>query len=432
MAKSETLFVFYQKSLVGTLNKSRENTLHFSYELDWEKSDGSFELVPTMPFNGGVAYSNLITRSFFEGLLPEGHAKDRINQLYKNITKDSFKFLERFGEDCAGALVISKKRDFPTHVDPYEVKEIQLKDLDFALDRGQDLASFIHSKHSGRFSLAGAQDKIAVILHEGMLCIPTQGGASTHILKPAIKRFGNSVDTVFNELFVMRLAKAVGLSVPETFVLQGKYPYYLIERYDRQVNDEGVVERIHQYDCCQALGYLSDNKYEEEGGPSFEACFNLIKRESSLTAKDLIAVLKWLSFNLLIGNNDSHAKNISFIKDQGGVRLSPFYDLICTAIYPGINPRFAFGMGKLGRKQYYYYKMRAYHFENMARSLEIQRGQLLKILAEMMKLVEQAIVPVSAELATEVGEKQIFEKIAQLTYKRIRLIKTNIDIGPTS
>lgn len=430
MAKSETLYVFYQEFLVGRINKSKESTLHFSYELEWEKNEIGFELAPAMPFNGGIAHNNLVTRSFFEGLLPEGHSKDRINQLYKDITKDSFKFLEMFGEDCAGAFIISPKRDFPKQVDPHEVREILIEELDKALDNNQDLASYIHSRRFGRFSLAGAQDKIALIFHEDKLYIPTHGGASTHILKPAIKRFGNSVDTVFNELFVMRLAKATGLNVPDTFVIQGKYPYYLIERYDREVDEKGVVKRVHQYDCCQALGYLSENKYEEEGGPSFEDCFALIKEESSSAARDLMNMLKWLSFNLLLGNNDSHAKNISLIKHQDTVRLSPFYDLISTAIYPGINPRFAFGVGKSGRKQYYYYKMRSYHLENTAKNLGIRKEQLLSVLGEMMDLVSRAIPSVTAELAAELGDKLVFKKIANVAYKRIRLFKTNIYRDP--
>ena len=55
--------------------------------------------------------------------------------------------------------------------------------------------------------------------------------------------------------------------------------------------------------------------------------------------------MKWICFNLLIGNNDSHSKNISFLLKDNRFVLSPFYDLMCTSIYKEYSSEFAFKMG---------------------------------------------------------------------------------------
>jgi serine/threonine-protein kinase HipA len=62
-----------------------------------------------------------------------------------------------------------------------------------------------------------------------------------------------------------------------------------------------------------------------------------VRQYSSAPAVDLLNLLRWVFFNLYTGNNDSHAKNLSVYQPPGqGVRLTPFYDLMCTrASIPG-------------------------------------------------------------------------------------------------
>jgi serine/threonine-protein kinase HipA len=423
--KSETLFVFYQDKLVGQLLKLRDGNLSFSYSQSWVEGPGAFDLVPSMPREKG-SFGNLQTKAFFENLLPEGHGRDRINQLYKDVTKDSFKFLKLFGQDCAGAFVISTKSTYPSGVDPFEAEEILLEELDKALDEKSDLATYVHQKHKGRFSLAGAQDKIAIIFHEGRLYVPTQGAATTHILKPPIQSFGNGVDTVYNELYCMRLAQALGLEVPHSFVLQGKFPYYLIERYDREISETGQVLRLHQFDICQEHGYLSSDKYEEDGGPELAEVFNLIKNLSDRPTTDLRSMLDWLCFNLLIGNNDSHSKNLSFLRKAEIYRLAPFYDLISTAVYPGINGRFAFGFGKKGQKQYHWHNIRSHHLQNTAKNLGVNKFLVQDALAKIAERLEKVLPQVHTKLAHEEGDKRIFFKLDQLILKRINFYKRHV------
>ena len=196
----------------------------------------------------------------------------------------------------------------------------------------------------GRFSLAGAQDKIPIVYYEGQVYIPTTGAATTHILKPP--HLGAAAkDSVYNEYFCMRLAKACQLHVPEVFIASSEIPFYIIERYDRQVVG-GESDRIHQIGFCQAQNYLVEEKYEEDGGPTLEANYACLLVNSSNGIRDVRRYIDWICFNLLIGNNDSHSKNISFIVEDDALVLAPFYDLLCTSIYSEYAPEFAFKIGR--------------------------------------------------------------------------------------
>lgn len=423
--KHKQLYVFYRDELAGMLYQTGDDRLQFSYNSQWVDSPHGFSLCPTLPLEKNRTFGNLITRAFFENLLPEGTAKDRINQIHRDIAKDTFRFLEKFGEDCAGSFVITPNSHYPATVVPDEVEEILLSELDSVLDKQQDLGTFIQQHHHGRFSLAGAQDKIAVIFHDGKFYIPTRGGATTHILKPLIKRFEGGVSTVQNEHFCMSLAKEVGMNVPGSFIVKNKYPYYVVERYDRYINEQGYAERLHQFDFCQGQGYLARKKYEDDGGPTLEQNFNFIKSVSAVPAKDLEAYVDWLVFNLVIGNNDSHSKNISFIYNHGELRLAPFYDLLSTALYRKITGRFAFGFGKQGQKQYYWYKLLRFHFENTSKNLNVHRQYFSEKILKMCEKIETCIDNVKVENENNYGVS--LHRLEKLIRRRMVLIRSRLE-----
>lgn len=134
------------------------------------------------------------------------------------------------------------------------------------------------------------------------------------------------------------------------------------------------------------------SKYEDDQGPTLSQNFHLIKEQSQLPAKDLGLFLDWLVFNLIIGNNDSHSKNLSFLYDGSQLRLSPFYDLLSTVLYRGITSRFAFGFGKPESKQYYWNKLQDYHLLNTSKELGIHYSTLQKKLLSMCFKIEMNLV----------------------------------------
>jgi serine/threonine-protein kinase HipA len=130
--------------------------------------------------------------------------------------------------------------------------------------------------------------------------------------------------------------------------------YLLVERYDRthRQNSEGapVLERLHQEDFCQALGIVSENKYQKEGGPSLKQCFALLREVSSAPVLDLARLLDAVIFNYLVGNNDAHGKNFSLLYRGVGTanietRLAPLYDVVSTRYYPELTRELAMKIG---------------------------------------------------------------------------------------
>jgi len=116
-------------------------------------------------------------------------------------------------------------------------------------------------------------------------------------------------------------------------------PYLEITRYDRYVNnnkfrESGTVQRIHQEDFCQALGIVSNKKYQAGGGAKLKDCYRIINEFSENRLSDIIRFTEWIIFNYLIGNTDAHAKNLSLLHTSSGIKLAPFYDLLSTEVYP--------------------------------------------------------------------------------------------------
>jgi serine/threonine-protein kinase HipA len=158
---------------------------------------------------------------------------------------------------------------------------------------------------------------------------PIDGTPSTHILKPEIRGFP---DSVVNEAFCMRLAGHLGLPSAEVEVIEvSGRPMLLVARYDRVVHDDGRVERIHQEDLCQAFGVLPAMKYEDHGGSSLRAIANMV---AAIEPKSLFELLRMVVLHVMVGNGDAHAKNHSLLHEtSGAIRLAPVYDVMSTLFY---------------------------------------------------------------------------------------------------
>jgi serine/threonine-protein kinase HipA len=180
-------------------------------------------------------------------------------------------------------------------------------------------------------SLAGVQEKLVLTrMPDGSWGRPVDGTPSTHILKPEIAAYPQTVE---NEAFCMRIAKHLGLDVAtvETTEIAGR-KLIVIERYDRIVSSDGSVERIHQEDFCQATGTPPDTKYEEDGGPSLSRVGDILQAVAA--PGSLEKLLQATTLNVLLGNGDAHAKNLSLLHHgSGALTLTPLYDLMSTLHY---------------------------------------------------------------------------------------------------
>lgn len=252
------------------------------------------------------------------------------------------------------------------------------------MDEKKSLTDAILNKEGGKFSLAGVQDKFAVIFEKNKIDLPLDGSPTTHIIKPHVRYFNSTQDTPYNEYLCMKLASAVGLNAPKVDIIGGEHPLFIVERFDRVQTKTGV-SRIHQQDFCQAQGITFLKKYESDGGPPFADNYMLVKANSSAPIPDLNQLLKWLIFNLVIGNNDSHSKNLAFLQTEEGIRLAPFYDLLSTSVYKEIGQNFAFKIGE----QNLWFKLKKRLFDKLSGELELREDVIPKIATKLLLDVEK-------------------------------------------
>ena len=121
----------------------------------------------------------------------------------------------------------------------------------------------------------------------------------------------------------------------------------MVGRTDRGRTDPGrPFEHAFRIRRSLALGIPSSSKYQSEGGPGFKECFQLVRRASTQTGRDLMRLLNAVIFNVILGNADAHAKNFSLLHADAGTRLAPLYDLMTTAFYPEPAADFAMRIGR--------------------------------------------------------------------------------------
>jgi serine/threonine-protein kinase HipA len=274
-------------------------------------------------------FPNGAVRSFLDGLLPEEDSRRLIAQDLGLRADDTFALARALGRDCAGALVIQPDDDEP----PPPATTLTAEPL--SEDEIQRLVENLRSAPLGvnqrvRISLAGVQEKLLLTrLPDRGWGRPVDGTPSTHILKPEIRDYPQTVE---NEAFCMRLAKNLGMDVAdvETIAVGGRR-LLVVSRYDRVLAPTGEVERVHQEDFCQATAMLPAQKYEEDGGPSLRKLADIL---SEADPDSLESLLRAVTLNVVIGNGDAHAKNFSLLHDRGGaLRLAPLYDLLSTLMY---------------------------------------------------------------------------------------------------
>lgn len=383
---SRTLDVYLHRYLVGTLVQDKHGDVVFEYNEDWRTNPAARSLSQSLPLTK-KRFNRRECRPFFAGVLPEESKREIIARNLGISAKNDFALLERIGGECAGAVTfLPKGTPLPAREDFYRpLSELELAAILRSLPRRPLMAG----EEGIRLSLAGAQDKIAVKLEDKIISIPLNGSPSTHILKPEIERFEG---VVFNEALCMNLAAAVDIPTAkvQTGAAEG-VPYILVERYDRlPVTSSGKsqLQREHQEDFCQALGIVSEHKYQSEGGPSLKQCFELVRETSSVPLVDLQTLLNAVIFNFLIGNNDAHGKNFSLIYHADGqTRLAPLYDLVSTAAYPDLSAHMAMKIGG----EYNPEKVGPRQIEKMANEAGLSIPMVRSRVPELAEAVIQAL-----------------------------------------
>ena len=273
-------------------------------------------------------YSDDESHPFFANLLPEEKIRAVIARNLGISLNNDYGLLERIGGDCAGAVSLHPETG-EIKPEPGTYRQLSLDELNTLISELPQ-RPLLAGEKGIRLSLAGAQKKLPIFYDDQNFHLGYGAAPSNYIIKPAID---NLDATVENEAFCMALAHMVGLDVPRSFIHQHKETrVFIVKRFDRIIISGGT-KRLHQEDFCQALHIPPEYKYESEGGPSLTACFDLVRKRSIRSGKDVLSLLNWVIFNYLIGNSDAHGKNISLLLLPEGPMLAPFYDLLSTRIY---------------------------------------------------------------------------------------------------
>jgi serine/threonine-protein kinase HipA len=336
--RSDRLVVAIEGSVAGTLIRTRTG-LRFDYDDDYRRQPGATPLSVSMPLPIR-SHKDARVAPWMRGLLPDNSdVLDRWARHYRTRPGSTFDLLATpVGEDCAGAVQFSTLDRFDSVLTrPGSIEWLDEVAVATRIgDLRSDTSAWLGPDFTGQWSLAGAQAKTALRFESGRWGEPNGAAATTHILKPAILGLD---DHDLNEHLCLAAARAAGLPSVLTHIEQfEEQSAVVVERYDRAwIN--GHVERIHQEDCCQALGVAPSRKYEADGGPSALALVRVLRevmsRESAQRATErFVDALAW---NWIVGGTDAHAKNYSLLLRGGEVRLAPLYDVASILPYPDVQ-----------------------------------------------------------------------------------------------
>ena len=400
---------------IGTLSQI-EGRLSFAYT-----SGASAQLSQSLPIQP-EPFGDRATRPFFAGLLPEGGKRKQIAKTLQVSTQNDYALLDSLGGECAGAVTLLEPGQSPLALDaPRDVRWLDHSQLLQALDE-MPLRPMRAGEDGLRLSLAGAQDKLPVVLDaDGVrIGLPLNGTPSTHILKPPIATVDGSV---FNEAFCMALAAALKLDVANTQIqtiadgAQQRH-YLLVQRYDRQGDlPSRPGQRLHQEDFCQALGIVSEHKYQNEGGPGLAQAFALVRDTTRPSAPHTLKLLDYVVFNTLIGNHDAHGKNFSLLYTQAGAVLTPLYDALCTAVYPTLTEKMAM---KIGSK-YKFSEVMPGHWAKFATEAVLSPAQVKKRILDIAKRLPDLARSTQATFQRQGNHHPVIEQIVTLIDQRCAL-----------
>lgn len=349
------LAVWAHEQKIGELSYEGDTgRFFFAYAGTWLGHAEKFALCPSLPLERDpqktLDQHSAAVRQFFQNLLPEGQALDDAAQV-SNVSKANvLGLLYALGRETAGALVITHLQEslIPTETATRLLPEAELSER----IRRRASESFTVWDGKVRLSIAGYQDKLGVYEYGGQWFLAEGPAlASTLILKPEPSRQLMSGMTT-NELMCLRLARALKLPVATAYLKHVPEPVLVIERFDRKVNEgpnaQIRVKRLHCIDGCQALGLPVDFKYERpygngehvrgiRDGASLKRLFSLLgdKSQTPVPGVAKLDFLRWVIFQVLIGNTDAHAKNVSFFSSVQGLKLTPTYDLVSGLVFAG-------------------------------------------------------------------------------------------------
>ncbi|TLX16243.1 type II toxin-antitoxin system HipA family toxin [Rhizobium sp. MHM7A] len=406
----------------GRFSQSEDGQIGFAYKPEWIKAAAAGKAHPlsiSLPFNEQPAPG--AAEAFIAGLLPDSLKHREILAVELDLGNDpsDMELLAKLGRDCAGALaIVPVGESLDTGHKPMVeyLGEEQLASYIAALPRRPLL---VDEEDGVMLSLAGVNDKAAVVASKNRIGLPKHGFPSTHIIKTDIPGLKDSIKV---EHFCLRIAESCGQDVPKSEVkVAGDQTFLLIWRYDRRLVAEQSgprLYRLHQEDFCQATGFRPSRKYERHGGPNWQLCFQLMSRTSD-PVRSRETLLDRVILQYLIGNPDAHGKNYSLLYGRSGeVRLAPLYDLnnaeAFRTNFKSVKPIMAMSIGGNFDRD----TLTMENWEKFADDCGLNPALVTRRLEELAAAIVDNAKAVRQELAGTLADTQLLDLVVEDIAKR--------------
>lgn len=427
--RASSLGVFLNGRRIGALHRATSGAVAFEYAADWLAWDHAIPVSLSLPLRD-QRYVGAPVIAVFDNLLPDNDAiRLRIAERIGAEGTDAYSLLSIVGRDCVGALQFLDEGAEPGPVGVVEA--VPLADAEIA-----DLLAHLAMAPLGlapddafRISIAGAQEKTALLWWEGHWHKPLGTTPTTHIFKPQIGRLPNGIDlsnSVENEHFCLTLLGELGLPVAATRIARfADAPVLVVERFDRLHARDGRLLRRPQEDMCQALSVPPTRKYEDRGGPGIASIMQLLAASDD-PAEDRARFMTAMATFWLLGASDGHAKNFSLHLTPGGrFRMAPLYDVL--SVDPSLaarqidskQMRLAMAIGD--KRRYRIGEIAPRHFLQSAASAGFAERAMLDIFARLRRDGEGALDRAIAVMPAETPG-DVIDPIADAFRQRLRQI----------
>lgn len=419
MAESAVVWCFGK--VAGRIRPAGRGGVSFGYDRDWLAA-GQPALSWSLPRDG--SFGDDRSSAFFGGLLPEGDPRNLLARRLGVSVGNDYAMLVALGGDTAGAISVLPEGERPSEADG-DVEWLDDDQVARLIDELPDRPMHADGDGEWRLSLAGAQDKLPVVVAaDGTIGLTRGGTPSTHILKTPIARLD---DTVANEAFCLWFGSALdtrraGLRTVEAepIVREGR-DALLVRRYDRVV-EEGVLGRLHQEDLCQALAVPTARKYESEGGPGVSDCVGVLRDAAS--GRSIAGFVDQLVLSFLVGNHDAHGKNFSLLYAERTARatLAPAYDVLSTVAYQqshDLSRKMAMRLGGEYRPEY----VEARHLERLCRDAGIGFGSTRRRIAALAGRAPTTAERVRDEFVARGWHRPVIDRIVAIVDERAAMLQ---------
>lgn len=431
MARKPTrlpLKVYLNSRLVGQLRRETSGAIDFQYDQSWLDWEHSFAISLSLPLREDRYFGDAVI-AVFDNLLPDNDEIRRRVAAHSGADGiDPYSMLSAIGRDCVGALQFLADGIEPGIAGAIDGKPINDEAIAELINNLATSPLGIDNDTDFRISIAGAQDKTALLNWQGAWHLPKATSATTHILKPQIGQRGmyDLTRSVENEHLCLEILRAFGLPVARTQIADFAGTRVLVvKRFDREWTTDKRLLRVPQEDCCQALSIPPVRKYQNEGGPGMIDILELLKASDEPSRDQLIFLQAQIIFWLLAAI-DGHAKNFSIsLHPGGGFELAPLYDvmsaqpLFANKQIPIKDLKLSMAVGN--NRHYQLREIQPRHYVQTAARAGLPEETVDRALEEVADTLPDAI-RIACETLPDDFPEDIRESIAEGALKRCEVI----------